>query len=70
MLARVPEPRLGRSHRSERVAVALTRTTANTPALALYHSVGFRKTKTFVSPEGITLCSLEWVRREAPEVGP
>jgi ribosomal protein S18 acetylase RimI-like enzyme len=52
------------------VALALTRTTANTPALALYHSVGFRKTKTFVSPEGITLCSLEWVRREAPEVGP
>jgi ribosomal protein S18 acetylase RimI-like enzyme len=50
--------------------VLVSTSAANTPALALYGSVGFRKTKTFVSSEGITLCSLEWVRRETPALAP
>lgn len=43
-------------------SVVVSTSAANTPALALYRSVGFRQTGTFLSPEGIALCSLEWVR--------
>lgn len=49
-------------------SVLVSTSAANAPALALYRSVGFRQTQTLVSPEGITLCWLEWLRRETPSV--
>jgi ribosomal protein S18 acetylase RimI-like enzyme len=50
--------------------VLVSTSTANTPALALYRSVGFQQTGTFVSSEGIRLCALEWVLRKTSEVAP
>jgi ribosomal protein S18 acetylase RimI-like enzyme len=51
-------------------SVLVSTSAANTPALTLYRSLGFRETKTFVSHEGFALCSLEWLRRERPEIAP
>jgi len=48
-------------------SVTVWTSVANQPALALYRSVGFRHTATFSSAEGVTLCSLEWVRGRTPE---
>lgn len=50
--------------------VLVSTCSANTPALMLYRSMGFRQTKTFASPEGIELCALEWRARWAPETAP
>lgn len=40
--------------------VLVSTSSANTPALTLYRSMGFRQTEAFASPEGLELCSLEW----------
>lgn len=48
--------------------IVVSTSAANAPALALYRAVGFRQTTTSVSPEGIELCSMEWVQPDAAEI--
>jgi ribosomal protein S18 acetylase RimI-like enzyme len=50
--------------------VLVSTSPSNTPALALYHSMGFRLIETHACSDGIDLCLLEWraSRTPAPEV--
>lgn len=50
--------------------VLVSTSPANTPALALYRSMGFRQTETFTSPDGVELCSLEWRPSQTPGIPP